>query len=82
MEVSGQLHALIALPPGKEPLVLCEKLNEKAEKLKPSNNWTSGFRFPAGAGIFSLRYSVQIGFGVHSASYLMNTGGKAAGACS
>jgi hypothetical protein len=45
----------------------------------------SRFRFPAGAGKFSLHHRVQNGFGAHPASYPMGTrgsfpGGKAAGA--
>jgi hypothetical protein len=45
----------------------------------------TGFRFPEGAGNFSLRHHVQTGSGVHPASYPMGTGssftgGKAAGA--
>jgi hypothetical protein len=44
----------------------------------------SRVRFPAGAGNFSLRHSVQHGSGAHPASYPMGTkgsfpGGKAAG---
>jgi hypothetical protein len=47
----------------------------------------SRFRFPAGAGNFSLHHCVENGFGAHSASYPMGTkgsfpGGKAAGAWS
>jgi hypothetical protein len=43
------------------------------------------FRFPAGAGNFSLHHHVQNGSGAHPASYPMDTrssfpGGKAAGA--
>jgi hypothetical protein len=45
----------------------------------------SRFRFPAGAGNFSLHNRVQNGSGAHPASYPMDTGGsfpagKAAGA--
>jgi hypothetical protein len=45
----------------------------------------SGFRFPAGAGNFSLHHRVQNGSGTHSASYPIGTRGssprgKAAGA--
>jgi hypothetical protein len=45
----------------------------------------SRFRFPAGAGNFSLRYRVQNGSGAHPASYPMGIkgsfpGGKGAGA--
>jgi hypothetical protein len=44
----------------------------------------SRFRFPAGAGNFSLRHRVQNGSGAYPASYLMGSrgsspGGKAAG---
>jgi hypothetical protein len=47
----------------------------------------SSFRFPTGAGNFSLHHRVQNGSGPHPASYPMGTrgslpGGKAAGACS
>jgi hypothetical protein len=47
----------------------------------------SRVRFPAGAGNFSLHYSVQNGSGAHPTSYPMGTrgsfpGGKAAGAWS
>jgi hypothetical protein len=43
------------------------------------------FRFPAGAGNFSIHHRVQNGSGAHPASYPMGTGGsfpggKAAGA--
>jgi hypothetical protein len=45
----------------------------------------SRFRFPAGAGNFSLHHRVKTGSGVHAASYPIVTrdcfpGGKAAGA--
>jgi len=40
----------------------------------------TGVQFPAGAGNFSLHHRVQTGSGAHSASSLMGTGGKAAGA--
>jgi hypothetical protein len=40
----------------------------------------SRFRFPAGAGNFSLYHQVQDGLGAHPASYPMGTGGTAAGA--
>jgi len=44
-----------------------------------------GFRFPAGAGNFSLPYRIQTGSGAYPASYPMGTGasflgGKVAGA--
>jgi len=47
--------------------------------------WMIGFRFPAGAGNFSLRHHVQTGSGASPASYPMGTGAsfpgdKAAGA--
>jgi hypothetical protein len=47
--------------------------------------WSSRFRFPAGAGNFSLHYCVQNGSGAHPASYRMGTrgsfpGGKEVGA--
>jgi hypothetical protein len=47
----------------------------------------SWFRFPEGAGTFSLHHRVQNVSGAHPASYPMGTrvsfpGGKAAGACS
>jgi hypothetical protein len=40
----------------------------------------SRFRFPAGAGNYSLRHRVHNCSGTHPASYQMGTGGKAAGA--
>jgi hypothetical protein len=47
--------------------------------------WGSRFRFPAGAGNFSLHHRVQNDSGAHSASYPVGTrgsfpGGKADGA--
>jgi hypothetical protein len=36
-------------------------------------DWTSGVRFLAGAGKFSLRHRVQTGSGAHPASYPMGT---------
>jgi hypothetical protein len=39
----------------------------------------SRFRFPAGAGNFSLHHRVQNGFGTHPASYPMGTGGSFCG---
>jgi len=52
-----------------------------------ATGWTTGVRFPAGAGIFSFLHRVQSGSGAHPASYSMCTrgsftGGKAAGAWS
>jgi hypothetical protein len=49
------------------------------------NDRSYRFRFPAGAGNFSLHHRVQNGSGVHSTSYPMGTrgsfsGGRAAGA--
>jgi len=41
--------------------------------------WTTGIRFPAGAGTFSLRHHVQTDSGAHPASYPMDAVGKAAG---
>jgi hypothetical protein len=35
-----------------------------------------GFRFPAGAGNFALRYRVQTGSGTHPASFPMGTWGS------
>jgi hypothetical protein len=48
-------------------------------------DWGSRFRFPAGAGNFSLHHRVQNGSGTHLTFYPMGTrgsfpGGKAAGA--
>jgi hypothetical protein len=45
--------------------------------------WTTGIRFPAEAGNFSIRHSVQTGSGAHLASYPTGIegyfpGGKAA----
>jgi len=37
-------------------------------------DWTTGIRFLAGAGIFSLRYCVHPGSGAHPASYPMGRG--------
>jgi hypothetical protein len=37
---------------------------------------TTGVKFLAEAGIFSLRHSVHTGSGVHPASYQMSTGGS------
>jgi len=42
--------------------------------------WTTGVRFPAGAGTFSPRHRIQTGSGVHPASYLMGTVGSVTGA--
>jgi hypothetical protein len=39
----------------------------------------SRFRFPAGAGNFSLHHRVQNGSGAHPASYTMGTGGSSLG---
>jgi hypothetical protein len=49
------------------------------------DDWGSRFRFPAGAGNFSLHHRFQNGSGAHPASYPMGTrgsfpGGEAAGA--
>jgi hypothetical protein len=49
------------------------------------DDWGSRFRFPAGAGNFSLHHRVQNGSGAHPASYSTGIkgsfpGGKAAGA--
>jgi hypothetical protein len=40
---------------------------------------SSGFRFPAGAGNFSLHHCVQNDSGSHPASYPMGTGGSLSG---
>jgi hypothetical protein len=41
-----------------------------------ATGWTTGVRFPAGARIFSLRYHVQTGSGIHLASFEMSIGGS------
>jgi hypothetical protein len=40
-----------------------------------AKGWT-GFRFPAGAVFFSLRYRIQTGSGAHPASYPVGNGGS------
>jgi hypothetical protein len=50
----------------------------------PATGWTTGVRFPAGTGNFSLLQRVQTGFEAHAASYGMGNGesfpgGKAIG---
>jgi hypothetical protein len=41
--------------------------------------WTTGVRFPAGAGISSLSHRVQLVSGAHPLSFFLGTGALSAG---
>jgi hypothetical protein len=41
-----------------------------------ATSWTTGVRFPVGAGIYSVRHCIQTGRVAHPASYQMGNGGS------